>query len=451
MDDSGPTASIILFLALLFIDMFFYGFGSAIHSLNIKEILHKVEENDKKSIRLNQIMENPTRYVNTVQLIITLINIVMGSFYLGIWLNHIHKVISLRVQDFIDVKTISILSLVLSTMVLMYVILTFGVLLPKKLASKFPNEWAYFCITPIYFVTKALSPLTGLVTLTTDTILRLFGIKVNDDVIDVTEEEIISMVNEGHEQGVLLASEAEMITNIFEFGDKEARDIMTNRKNIVAIESDTLLKDAIQIMLDERNSRYPVYEENLDNIVGIIYLKDAVKIHTKDEEYNAQIKEIPHLVREAEFIPETRNIDALFRTMQSSKTQMVIVIDEYGQTSGLVAMEDILEEIVGNILDEYDDDETFIEEKGENQYEIDGLTMLEDLEERFNISFDEEEFETLNGFLISKMDKIPEEGEEFDIDVEGYNFKMISVLNKMIQTVLVTKLPDNTNESEENE
>lgn len=439
MDDGGPTASIILFLALLLIDMFFYGFGAAIHLLNTKEIQKKVEEKDKKSIRLNGIIENPGKYVNTVQLIVTMTTIVMGGFYLGIWLRYIHKILAGRIDSLLNVQAVSIISLVLSAAVLIYVILTFGVLLPKKLASRFPDKWAYFCINPIYYVTKVLSPLTGLVDITTNGLLRIFGLRPGEGINDVTEEEIISMVNEGHEQGLLQASEAEMITNIFELGDKQARDIMTNRKNISAIEAGTLLKDAIQFMLNERNSRYPVYEENIDHIVGILHLKDAVKIHAMDEQYNAYIRDIPGLIREAEFIPETRNIDALFRTMQSNKTQMVIVIDEYGQTSGLVAMEDILEEIVGNILDEYDEDERYIEEKGENQYEIEGLTPLDELEERFAISFQEEEFETLNGFLISKMDKIPEEDEEFDIDVDGYNFKVLSVKNKMIQTVLVTK------------
>lgn len=439
MDDDGPTASMLLFAVLLLVDMFFYGFGAAIHLLNTKEIQRKVEENDKKSIRLNQIIENPEKYVNTVQLIVTLTNIIMGGFYLGMWLKTIHRVISPQMEGLINIQAVSIVSLVAATAVLMYVILTFGVLLPKKLASRFPDKWAYFSINPIYYVTKFLSPLTGLVSITTVGILRIFGLKSEEGVNDVTEEEIISMVNEGHEQGVLLASEAEMITNIFELGDKQARDIMTNRKNISAIEAGSLLKDAIQYMLNERNSRYPVYEENIDHIVGILHLKDAVKIHAQDEGYNAAIKDIPGLIREAKFIPETRNIDALFGTMQSNKTQMVIVIDEYGQTSGLVAMEDILEEIVGNILDEYDEDESYIEEKGENQYEIDGLTRLEELEERFGIAFQEKEFETLNGFLISRMDKIPEDNEEFDIDVDGYNFKVLSVSNKMIQTVLVTK------------
>lgn len=267
--------------------------------------------------------------------------------------------------------------------------------------------------------------------------------------IEQTEEEIISMVNEGHEQGVLLANEAEMITNIFEYGDKEAKDIMTHRKNIVAIDGAMPLKEAIHFIVNERNSRYPVYEENMDHIIGILYLKDAMRIHALHEDLNEPICKIEGLIREAEFVPETKNIDSMFQTMQSLKIQMLMVVDEYGQIAGLVTMEDILEEIVGNILDEYDEDESYIEEKNENEYVMEGKTPLEEVEERLHISFEEEEFETLNGFLISKMEKIPEEDEEFDLDVYGYHFKVLSVENKMIHTVLVTKNEENDTDLEE--
>ena len=268
---------------------------------------------------------------------------------------------------------------------------------------------------------------------------------------DVTEKEIISMVNEGHEQGVLQASEAEMITNIFEFGDKEAQDIMTHRKNIIAIDGNMTLQEALTFIIGENKSRYPVYDGDIDHIIGILHFKDAVRAREGSKGASAaekKVKSIKGLVREARFIPETRNIDVLFHNMRTMKIQMVIVIDEYGPPAGLIAMEDILEEIVGNIMDEYDEEEAHIKEKSENEYVIEGLTPLEELEERFGISFGEQTFETLNGFLISRMDKIPDDGEEYETDVDAYHFKVLSVKNKMIETVLVTKAggqsPDST-------
>ena len=448
MDDGGPTASIILFIALILTDMFFYGFGSAINNLNMKEIEKKAkEENDKKSCRLAAIAEHPARYVNMVQIIVTLINIVMGSFYLGIWLRGMRRLVAVYIKPdtseaaALGAGVTGALTMVLAVAVLIYILLTFGVLLPKRLAARYPEKWAYLCINPVYCVMKVMAPFTWLVTTSANGILRLFGMKVEDDLADVTEEEIISMVNEGHEQGVLLATEAEMITNIFEFGDKEAHDIMTHRNHIVAVEGDMPLKEAMAFMLDANNSRFPVYDENIDHIIGILHLRDAMRFHASKEDSNLPVKEMEGLLREAVFIPETKNIDALFQMMQSSKTHMVIVVDEYGQTSGLIAMEDILEEIVGNILDEYDEDEEYIEATDNaDEYIIEGKTPLEELEERFHIFFKEEEFETLNGFMISKLDKIPEENEDFDIDVGDYNFKILSVENKMIQSVLVTKI-----------
>ena len=196
------------------------------------------------------------------------------------------------------------------------------------------------------------APLTALISITANGILRLFGINASGDKSDVTEEEILSMVNVGHEQGILRANEAEMINNIFEYGDKEAKDIMTHRKHVNAIEGSTLLKEALEIILEGNNSRFPVYKGDIDNIIGILHMKDVMIESRKGLYLEREIQEIPGLVREAVFIPETRNINELFQGMQSKKNHMVVVVDEYGQTAGIVAMEDILEEIVGNIFDE---------------------------------------------------------------------------------------------------
>ena len=261
------------------------------------------------------------------------------------------------------------------------------------------------------------------------------------------EEEILSMVNESHEQGYIEASEAEMISNIFEFGDKQAQDIMTDRSNITAIDADMTLSDAIEFILNEKNSRFPVYKENLDHILGILHLKDAFRLSRSKKHLDRPIGEIEGLLREARFIPETRNVDSLFATMRATKLQMVIVIDEYGQTSGLIALEDILEEIVGNIMDEYDEDTGHIQEKGQNKYLIDGMTPLEELEERFHISFGEVPVETINGYMISRMERIPDEKERFSFVLDGYKFKVIEVENKMIQRVVMTKLPPENKEA----
>ena len=455
MDDGGTSVFVIItFFALLLIEAILYGFQKAIGLMNEKEIERKAEEEkDKKSLLLFEIVKRSTIYVNSIQLIITLIDLMMGFVYLPIWTSKFQCwLVKASLLKNVGETGINILAIMLATIGLLYILLTFGTLFPKKLAQRSPDAWAYRFIRFIQVLRTVLYPVTGIVAKSANGMLMLLGFKHDEEQIDVTEEEIISMVNEGHEQGVLEASEAEMITNIFEFGEKEASDIMTHRNNIVAIDSSMPFKEALNQVLQESYSRYPVYEENLDHIIGVMYLKDAMRVHTLDASLNCEVSMVEGLLREAVFVPETKNIDDLFRSMQSDKNQMVVVMDEYGQTSGLVTMEDILEEIVGNIMDEYDDDESHIEEKGDNEYLMEGMTKLEDLEERFGIDFGDSEFETLNGFLISRLDRIPDEDENSEIQEYGYNFKIISVEKNVIQSVLVTKLPEEISEKEnENE
>ena len=220
----------------------------------------------------------------------------------------------------------------------------------------------------------------------------------------MTEDEIIGLVDEAHEQGVIQESEAEMIQNIMEFSDKDAKDIMTHRKNIEAFDEEETLKEVVDRMLEGNNSRYPVYNENIDNIQGIIHFKDAMYQLTRNSCGDRMLKEIPGLIRTVGFIPETRSIDNIFKAMQSKKAHMAVVVDEYGQTAGIVTMEDILEEIVGDILDEYDENDDYIQPQYDDSILMDGLTPLDQVGAVLNADFsDIEEFETLNGYLTSLL------------------------------------------------
>lgn len=269
--------------------------------------------------------------------------------------------------------------------------------------------------------------------------MKLFGIDINKGE-DVTEEEIISMVEEGHEKGVVNRDEKEMIQNIFELSDTEAAQIMTPRSNILSIEDKTTVEEALCFFLENKKSRLPVFEENIDHIVGVLHFRDVVTAYMTTENRKKEVFELEGLLREPFFVPETKKIDSLFKSMQKDKIQMAIVIDEYGQTQGIIAMEDILEEIVGNIQDEYDEEEeTIHESENEDEYLIDGMTRLDELEERFEISFGDSEFETLNGYMISRLEHIPEEGEAFETEVGDYCFSIVSVENKCIKTVKVKR------------
>ena len=262
---------------------------------------------------------------------------------------------------------------------------------------------------------------------------------------NVTEEDIKDMVNEGHEQGVLESSEAEMITNIFEFNDKEAGDIMTHRKNIVALDGSMSLREAAHFVLKEaKNSRYPVYGKDLDDIIGTVHMRDVLFHAENLQESRMEIANVPGVLRPAHFIPETRNINSLFKEMQSQKIHIELVVDEYGQLAGIVTMEDILEEIVGNILDEYDKEEPDIVSRKNGTYELTGLTLLDDVEETLGVEFDKEDkdnFDTLNGFMVSRLGHIPKAGEKGSVRIGDYLLKIMKVENKVIQTVLAIPLP----------
>lgn len=445
MDDSGPTATLFLFIVILLIDIVIYGFAGAIENLREEDLEKDIEDNKQskrdsaaqKSVTILKYLENNSRLKYSTQVFGFIANIIIGRFCISSFGKCIKMIPLFSGIPFADVITT-----IIAAVVIIWMITSFGVVIPYRLGSRAPLKWSRTLLTGNEFVMAVLTPFTGLIRITASGILRLFGVKDTNDDADVTEEEIISMVTEGQEQGVLQDSEADMITNIFEFSDKQAKDIMTHRKSMVAIDGTMNLQEAVNFMLDSNNSRFPVYLDNIDHIIGILHIKDAMKLLAcEDADKELPIRKIKGLLRQPKYVPETKNIDSLFHSMQSSKTQMVIVIDEYGQTSGLVSMEDILEEIVGNILDEYDDDIEYIEPTDNaGEFIIEGKTPLDDLEKRFNVEFEEEDFETLNGLLISKMEHIPVEGEEYNCDIKGFNFKVLEIKNHMITSVLVTKL-----------
>jgi putative hemolysin len=272
----------------------------------------------------------------------------------------------------------------------------------------------------------------------------------NRNTEDVTEQEIISLVNEGHEQGFIRESEAEMIHNIFELSDKDAKDIMTHRKQICALDGTQSFSSALDLILEQPYSRFPVYIEDMDNIVGLVHIKEMLA-HTRDSQgQDTPISQIPGLMGPVDFVPETIGITALFQKMQASKNHLVIVVDEYGQTSGLVALEDIVEEIVGNILDEHDKEEMLIIPRSDGSFFMDGAADLEEVGEALGVEeLAENENDTLNGYLISLIDKIPGDDEHFTVEALGYEFRVLSVQDKMIRRVEVRKLAGAEEGSEE--
>lgn len=269
--------------------------------------------------------------------------------------------------------------------------------------------------------------------------MKLFNAKKSAE--EQMEEEIRSIVEEGQEQGFIEENEAELITNIFEFNDKEAKDIMTSRQNLVGIPHDTKISDAIKLVMDNKFSRLPIYEEDWDNILGVVHLKDIVEKYFEDPE--AMVTDV---MEEPFFIHPTLGISKLLSQMQRLKTHMAIIIDEYGQTEGIVCMEDIIEEIVGNIYDEHDDehydsDDSDIKKISDSKFIVKAMTRLEEVSEALDTEFEAPDIETLNGFLLYKLGRLPKPDEPIEIIYGGYKYVPLKHDDKMISLVEVTKLP----------
>ena len=438
MDDGNPISGMVIILLLILFNAIIVSAKTAINNVNENNVKRKAESGQRSAKKLLPIVEKPSRYVNVMELLQNFISVVIGMTFFSYFLPRIETTI-VKSGLAVDINIIRMVYYILFTILLVYITVLFGLIIPRRFATKHAEKTAYLMVGIIRFLGIVFYPIAWLLEILLNILLRMVGIKPFDLTDNVTEEEIISMVNEGQEQGVLDAGEVEMISNIMGLGDKEAQDIMTPKKKIVTVNAEMSLEEALRFMLSENYSRYPLYQGNRDNIIGVLHMKDVVSAYISDELKNKPISEI---AREPYFVPDTQNINILFHDMQSKNIHMVIVIDEYGQTAGLVALEDFLEEIVGNIQDEYDVDENMIIKVDENSVTVKGSISLEELEDELDIKLHNEDYDTLNGLLISLMDRIPGDGEQATLTHQGYQFEVLETKHKMTQQVRISKLPE---------
>lgn len=437
--DSGdsPLIGTIVFLALLVLNGLLHAFCSALDNLNDSSMEEAAEDGNKKAERICYYLDNPTVLSDSLQLISGLCYLISGAFCLPCIVAGITKAMQVSGSGKIPDAVLGVLVIAVGY------ILMLGIGFASVKIGGAKEEKAAFRLFGICnLLINLVMPFRVIVKAFSGLFVRIFGVDPNKNLDEVSEDEIISMVDEGHEQGLIESSEAEMIHNIFEFTDKEAQDIMTHRKNMVMISGDLSFGEALDIMLENSVSRFPVYMDDTDNIIGVVHIRDCMVRMKEANIFPCRLCDIDGLIREISFIPETRNISDLFHSMQDEKNHMVIVVDEYGQTSGLVTMEDILEEIVGNIFDEYDEEELSVTTLADGSYLIKGMTPLEEVAKLLDVDLPEDEYDTLNGYLISLIDRIPTQEDRIQVTAEGYLFVVTSVENKMIQTVHVSKLPE---------
>lgn len=445
MEDGNPISGMIIILLLIFFNAIIVGTKNAINNVSENRVKRKAENGHSNAKKLLKIIDKPSRYLTVMELIQSFISVIIGMTFFSYFLPRIEASI-VNSGWIINISILRPIYYTLFTILLVYITVLFGIILPRRFATKHAEVIALHSIGFIRFLGFVFYPIAGLLEMLLNIILRIFGIKPFDLTDNVTEEEIISMVNEGQEQGVLNAGEVEMISNIIELGDKEAQDIMTPKRRILAVNAEMNLEEALRFMISENYSRYPLYEDNRDNIIGILHMKDVINAYISEDFKNKPLCEI---AREPYFVPDTMNINILFQDMQLKNIHLAIVIDEYGQTAGLVALEDFLEEIVGNIKDEYDEEESMVLSMDESGVIVKGAISLEELEDELDIKLHNEDYDTLNGLLISLLDRIPADGEQATLTYQGYQFEVMDTKNKMTQQVRISKLPEPVAENSE--
>ena len=419
----------IVIVALTGINAFFSSAEMAIVSINKNKLKIMVEEGNKKAIMLENLMKEPSKFLSTIQVGITLAGFFASasaatglSQYLSIYLGKLGIPYSGQI------------SMILITFVLSYITLVFGELIPKRIALRSSEKTALASVGTIVMVSKIFSPFVKFLTFSTNVILTALKMKEDNIEEKVSKEELRSLVEVGREHGIINEVEKEMIENIIEFDEKVAREIMIPRTKVFLIDKNISVDELFEKKEVEVYSRIPVYEDEADNIVGILFMKDLmIEAYRK----GFQNVKLPEIMQEAYFVPETKNVNELFNEMQSEKKHIAILIDEYGGFSGIVTLEDLIEEVMGNISDEFDADDSSIKKLSANKYLINGELSLNDLNDYFHIELESKHYDTLSGLLIEHMGYIPEDDEDIEpIIIDEISFKPKRVKDKKIEWVL---------------
>jgi len=429
---------IVVLIVLILLNAFFAASEIALISLNDNKVKMMADSGDKKSVMLHKLISEPSRFLATIQIGITLAGFLASAFAAESFAGRLaHVLFELGVP--ISRDLLGTISVVFITLLLSYFTLVFGELVPKQLAMTKAEPISMFAVTPLTLLSKLTAPFVKLLTLSMNVTVKMFGVDPNAEDDNVTEEEIRMMVDVGEERGTIQLTEKEMINNIFDFDNKTVSDIMTHRTNISAIPLDSSLKDTVHLVNVVKYTRYPVYSEDIDHIVGIFNSKDLLEFleetDSEPKEYN-----LKEMIRDPYFVLESTKIDHLFNDMQMNNVHMAIVIDEYGGTDGIVTIEDLIEEIVGNIFDEYDEPdegEPVITKLDDHTYQMDGTVSLDDVEGILQKDLPTEEYDTLSGFVISLLGYIPIGEDKPSVEFEDVKFTSLETNDRRIVKVLV--------------
>ena len=441
---------IVILVLLILTNALFAASEIAVISLNDAKIEKMAEDGNKKAKTMLKLVKNPSKLLATIQNGVTLSGFFSSAIAAD---NFADSLAGLFVGTGISYATLRAIAFVVITLALSFVTLVFGELVPKRIAMKKSEQLSFAVCGLLYGLSVICKPVVFILSKTTNGVARLFGVGPQDDTDEVTEEEIRMMIDVGKEKGSIEEMEGEMINNVFEFDDITVEEVMTHRTDVTAVSTTDTLEEIVELALSEGYSRLPVYEEDIDNIIGILYIKDLLKLVGKTQVSPFSARDY---MRPAFYIPESNKCNDLFKEMTARKIQMAIVVDEYGGTSGIVTMEDLLESIVGEIQDEFDNEDEEISQIGEHAFLIDGATNIEDVNEALDISIPEsEDYDSLGGYILSVIGRIPTGNDHAVINVDDVTFTILTVEERRIAKVKavksVTKVPVHVEQAEKEE
>lgn len=423
---------LILIILLTGVNAFFACAEMAIVSVNKNKVKKLSEDGNQKAKLLTKLLDDPSNFLSTIQIGITL----AGFFSSASAATGISGYIFNVVKP-LNIPYAQELCMILVTIILSYFTLVFGELVPKRLALKNAEGISLFSVRPIYFISKMAKPFIKILSFSTKIVLKITGNSDVDVEETISEEEIRTIISQSQQDGCIEYEEKQMINGVFEFNDKIAKEIMISRKDIFSINIDDNIDEILDDVMNYNYSRIPVYRDNIDNIIGVLYTKDLM---LEARKYGFENINIENILHEPYFVPETKKANELFKLLKDNKTHLALLFDEYGGFSGIVTMEDLVEEIMGEIEDEYDLEESNIKQIDENSYIVNGIISLYEFTNNFDIHIDEGEYDTLNGYLMTTLGEMPSEGQ--DIIINNIEYKILKVENRRIEEVQVNILND---------
>lgn len=426
-------SQLIILVILIALNAFFAATEIAFISLNDARIEKQAKEGNKKAKQIEKMIKSPSKFLATIQIGITLAGFLSSAFASDAFAEKLAPLLY-ELMPFVNLSIWKSISIVIITIILSFFTLVFGELVPKRFAMKYYEKLSFATIGIIRAIAIVTSPFVKFLTVVTNAVSKLFGVSENEEE-SVTEEEIKMMVDQGEEKGTIKEEEKELINNVFEFNDITVSEIMRHRKDIFAVDMNISNEELLQELSQEeyRYSRIPVYDETIDEIKGILYVKDVLK------NINKKSFKVKNVIKDAYFVSQNRLINEVFKELQKNKKQIAIIVDEYGGTAGLITMEDILEELVGDIYDEYDKEEKEFEQIDSNTYLLSGSMTINEVNKLLNVNIPEGDYDTLSGYLQDKLGRIPEEEEKPVIDTEEATYKIEEYEDKRILKVKACK------------